>query len=184
MRGWDHGRIRNLYYQNEYVRHTPHTWRGSHVTTRKLLAAIALMALPLGTACKAAPHAAAPSPSTSAATVSPEPVSDPATETPAYADPRPSDFAMKFRVKRKQCFGSAGCNVDVEPDLSYGGILPIDPDKTYEITYQINGDESGPVIETVTLTNGTSMEYYPSSLSTASSGTRITGKVTDVAETN
>ncbi|MEU0832891.1 hypothetical protein [Streptomyces sp. NPDC005969] len=63
-------------------------------------------------------------------------------------------------------------------------ILPIDPDKSYEITYQINGDESGPVIETISLTNGTSMEYYPSSLSTASSRTKITGKVTDVAETN
>ncbi|MFD7873998.1 hypothetical protein ACFV5G_07690 [Streptomyces sp. NPDC059766] len=91
---------------------------------------------------------------------------------------------MKFRVKRKHCFGSAGCNVDVEPDLSYEGILPIDPDKSYEITYEITGDESGPVIETISLTNGTSMEYYPSSLSTASSGVKITGKVTDVAETN
>ncbi|MET9582047.1 hypothetical protein ABZY10_02795 [Streptomyces sp. NPDC006539] len=154
------------------------------MTTRKLLAAIALTALPLGTACTAAPRAAAPSPSVSTPIVSPEPVSDPTTEGPAYADPRPSDFTMKLTIKRKQCFGSAGCNVDVEPDLSYEGILPIDPDKTYEITYQINGDESGPVIETISLTNGTSMEYYPSSLSTASSRTKITGKVTDVAETN
>lgn len=154
------------------------------MTTRKLLAAIALTVLPLGTACTAARHAAAPSPTASAKTVSPEPVSDPTTNTPAYADPGPSDFTMKLRIKRKQCFGSARCNVDVDPDLSYEGILPIDPDKTYEITYQINGDESGPVIDTITLTNGTSMEYYPSSLSTASSGTKITGKVTDVAETN
>ncbi|KPI05071.1 hypothetical protein OK006_6830 [Actinobacteria bacterium OK006] len=154
------------------------------MTTRKLLAAIALIALPLGTACTATRHAAAPSSSAPAATVSPEPVSDPTTETPTYADPSPSDFTMKLRIKRKHCFGSAGCNVDVEPDLSYEGILPIDPDKTYEITYQINGDESGPVIETISLTNGTSMEYSPSSLSTASSGTEITGKVTDVAETN
>jgi hypothetical protein len=111
-------------------------------------------------------------------------VSDPTTESPAYADPSPSDFTMELKIKRKHCFGSAGCNVDVEPDLSYEGILPIDPDKTYEITYQINGDESGPVIETITLTNGTSMEYYPSSLSTASSRTEITGKVTDVTETD
>ncbi|MFE4820808.1 hypothetical protein ACFRFU_31050 [Streptomyces sp. NPDC056704] len=154
------------------------------MTTRKLLAAIALTALPLGAACTAAPHAADTSPSASAATVSPNPVSDPTTETPAYADPRPSDFTMKLRIKRKHCFGSAGCNVDLEPDLSYEGILPIDPDKTYEITYQINGDESGPVIETISLTSGTSMEYYPSSISTASSSTKITGKVTDVTETN
>ncbi|MGW1730023.1 MULTISPECIES: hypothetical protein [unclassified Streptomyces] len=152
--------------------------------TRKLLATIALIALPLGTACTAAPQATAPSPSAPATTTSPEPVSDPTTETPAYADPSPSDFTMKFKIKRKHCFGSAGCNVDVEPDLSYKGILSIDPDKSYEITYQINGDESGPVIETISLTNGTSMEYYPSSLSTASSRTKITGKVTDVAETN
>lgn len=154
------------------------------MTTRKLLAAIALAAFPLGTACTAAPHAAAPSPSASAPSISAEPVSDPTTESPAYADPRPSDFTMKLKIKRKHCFGSAGCNVDVEPDLSYGGILPIDPDKSYEITYQINGDESGPVIETISLTDGTSMEYYPSSLSTASSRTKITGKVTDVSETN
>ncbi|MFE4423876.1 hypothetical protein [Streptomyces sp. NPDC056817] len=154
------------------------------MTTRKLLAAIALTALPFGTACSSAPHAAAPSPSASAPSISAEPVSDPTTESPAYADPRPSDFTMKLKIKRKHCFGSAGCNVDVEPDLSYGGILPIDPDKSYEITYQINGDESGPVIETISLTDGTSMEYYPSSLSTASSRTKITGKVTDVAEMN
>jgi hypothetical protein len=154
------------------------------VITRKLLAAIALTALPFSTACTATRHVAVPSPSAPTATVTPEPASNPPTETPTYADPRPSDFTMKLRIKRKHCFGSAGCNVDVDPDLSYEGILPIDPDKTYEITYQINGDESGPVIETISLTNGTSMEYYPSSLSIAGSGTKITGKVTDVAETN
>lgn len=147
---------------------------------------MALIAIPLGTACTAAPQASAPSPSPSApvAATSSEPVSDPTTEAPVYANPRPSDFTMKIKVKRKHCFGSAGCNVEVEPDLAYEGILPIDPDKTYEITYQISGDESGPVIETISLTDGTSMEYYPSSLSTAGSGTKITGKVTDVTETN
>ncbi|MFF9410167.1 hypothetical protein ACF1B0_32265 [Streptomyces anandii] len=154
------------------------------MTARKLLTAIALTALSFGTGCTAAPHAAVPSASASAPTISPKPASDPTTQSPAYADPSPSDFTMKLTIKRKHCFGSAGCNVDVEPDLSYGGILPLDPDKTYEITYQINGDTSGPVTETISLTNGTSMEYYPSSLSTANSRTRITGKVTDVTETD
>jgi hypothetical protein len=154
------------------------------VIPRKMLAAVALTALPLAAACTAAPRAAAPSPSVSTSAASPEPTPDPTTESPVYADPEPSDFTVKLTIKRKHCFGSAGCNVDVEPDLSYGGILPIDPDKSYEITYQINGDESGPVIETISLTDGTSMEYYPSSLSTASSRTKITGKVTDVTETN
>jgi hypothetical protein len=154
------------------------------VTTRKLLAAVALTALPFGAACTAAPRAAAPTPSVSTQAASPDPASDPATESPAYADPGPSDFTVKLTIKRKHCFGSAGCNVEVEPDLSYGGISPIDPDKSYEITYQIDGDESGPVIETISLTDGTSMEYYSSSLSTASSRTKIAGKVTDVTETN
>jgi hypothetical protein len=151
--------------------------------TRSLLIALTTLAtLTLATACGTpawVPAAASSRPADSATAADTETAED----TPDYADPGVSDFTLSIKTKRKQCFGSAGCNVDIEPDLTYSGDLPLDPDKTYDITYQITGDEDGPVIDTITLTNGTDMQYYPSSLSTTRSGVKITGKVTAVEET-
>jgi hypothetical protein len=50
----------------------------------------------------------------------------------------------------------------------------------YEITYEIRGDESGPVIETAELTDQTSLNYTPSLISAASTSTRVSVKITDV----
>lgn len=51
---------------------------------------------------------------------------------------------------------------------------------TYEITYEIRGDESGPVIERAELTEQTSLSYTPSSISTASARTKVSVKITDI----
>ncbi|MGW6924474.1 hypothetical protein ACWGA9_24835 [Streptomyces sp. NPDC054950] len=99
---------------------------------------------------------------------------------PAYAYLAPTDFTMKLRTTERQCFGSAGCNVTVEPDLTYVGSGNINPDVVYAITYEIRGDESGPVIQTAELSNETSLNYTPSVISTPSSGTRVTVEITDV----
>ncbi|MFE4871519.1 hypothetical protein [Streptomyces sp. NPDC056682] len=50
----------------------------------------------------------------------------------------------------------------------------------YEITYEIHGDESGPVIETTELSDRTSLNYTPSVISTASAGTRVSVEITGV----
>lgn len=88
---------------------------------------------------------------------------------------------MTLRTTERQCFGSAGCNVTVEPRLSYDGLSDgLDPDAVYEITYEISGDESGPVIETAELSEQTSLNYSQTMLSTASSGSKVSVKITDI----
>ncbi|MFI5875619.1 hypothetical protein ACIBAH_24775 [Streptomyces sp. NPDC051445] len=111
-------------------------------------------------------------------------VTDPetATET-AYAALTPADFTMELRTTKRQCFGSAGCNVTVEPTLSYvGAYKGIDPDAVYSITYEIRGDQSGPVIETAELSDETSLSYTPSLISTATASKKVSVKITDVVK--
>jgi hypothetical protein len=110
-----------------------------------------------------------------AATQEPDP-------TPTYDEVDADSFTIKLRTTKRQCFGSAGCNVTVEPDLTYlGDSEGIDSDAVYEITYEIHGDESGPVIETAELSDRTSLNYTPSLISTASAGTKVSVEITDVA---
>ncbi|MET7609259.1 hypothetical protein [Streptomyces avermitilis] len=101
---------------------------------------------------------------------------------PTYDEVDADSFMIKLRTTKRQCFGSAGCNVTVEPNLTYlGDSEGIDPDAVYEITYEIHGDESGPVIETAELSDRTTLNYTPSIISTASAGTKVSVEITDVA---
>ncbi|CAO0825010.1 Tat pathway signal sequence domain protein OS=Streptomyces microflavus OX=1919 GN=Smic_36470 PE=4 SV=1 [Streptomyces microflavus] len=89
---------------------------------------------------------------------------------------------LDLKTKSRRCFGSAGCNVTkVEPTLSYLGLLPLDPDETYSITYEVRGGEDGAVIQTMELTNQTSLSYQPVAMSTAKSSSKLTAEVTDIA---
>jgi hypothetical protein len=114
------------------------------------------------------------------ATVSAAPaVTEEAEETYNEA-PTATDFALTLKTTHKQCFGSAGCNVTVEPNLMYASMIPLDPDSTISITYEVHGDESGLVVETMELTSQDQLSYKPVSISTASSSTKVYAKVTDV----
>lgn len=107
-----------------------------------------------------------------AATEDPEPI---------YTEVEVDDFTIELRTTERQCFGSAGCNVTVEPELTYlGDSEAIDPDAVYEITYEIRGGDSGPVIETAELSDQTNLNYSPTLIQTASSGTKVSVEVTDV----
>ncbi|GHB18978.1 hypothetical protein GCM10010377_05950 [Streptomyces viridiviolaceus] len=92
---------------------------------------------------------------TTTASSMPKDAAEPAVEEPEPgADVRGArrlGFTIELRTTRRQRFGSAGCNLTVEPELSYTGIDGIDPDAVYEITYEISGDEDGPVVETAEL---------------------------------
>ncbi|WP_228044597.1 hypothetical protein [Streptomyces ferrugineus] len=100
---------------------------------------------------------------------------------PTYDEVDVDSFTIELRTTKRQCFGSAGCNVTVEPELTYlADSAAIDPDEAYEITYEIRGDDSGPVIETAELSDQTSLNYRPSFISTASSSTKVSVKITDV----
>ncbi|MES9522442.1 hypothetical protein [Streptomyces capoamus] len=123
-----------------------------------------------------------------AATKASTPAAEPASEdteepSPTYADLDADSFSIDLKTKSRQCFGSAGCNVTVEPDLTLMvDSSSVDPDAVYEITYEIRGDESGPVIDTAELSNQTSLNYTPSLIQTASAGTKVTAKITDVVK--
>ncbi|WDO05538.1 hypothetical protein ME763_07655 [Streptomyces murinus] len=103
-----------------------------------------------------------------------------ATEASYNDSPVPDDFALALKTTERQCFGSAGCNVTVEPNLTYAGVTPLDPDKSYSITYEVHGDTSGPVIQTMELSDQDQLSYTPVSISTASRSAKVSAKITDV----
>ncbi|MFF0083503.1 hypothetical protein ACFYR1_27875 [Streptomyces canus] len=111
------------------------------------------------------------------------PVREPDPE-PTYVEVDADSFSIDLHTTARQCFGSAGCNVTVQPELTYlGSSGDLDPDAVYEITYEIHGDESGPVIQTAELTNQTSLSYRPSLISTASaSSTELSVEITDIQQ--
>ncbi|MEU6146560.1 hypothetical protein ABZ848_40220 [Streptomyces sp. NPDC047081] len=119
-----------------------------------------------------------------AAASSSAPAIDAASEpspSPSYDEVTAESFEIELKTKKRQCFGSAGCNLTVEPDLTYlGDSNSIDPSAVYEITYEIHGDESGPVIETAELSDQTSLNYSQSLISTVSAGTKVSVDITDV----
>ncbi|MFE2047975.1 hypothetical protein ACFXAS_05670 [Streptomyces sp. NPDC059459] len=107
-------------------------------------------------------------------------VEEEAAPEPAYATLSADSFKMTLRTTERQCFGSAGCHMTVEPSLEYLGTDVVDPDAVYDITYEIRGDESGPVIETAELSNSTSLNYTPTMISIPSAGTKVSVEITDV----
>lgn len=100
----------------------------------------------------------------------------PAQAEPEAPMPTAKDFTVEMKTTSKQCFGSVGCNVTVEPEISWTADYS---DHSCDITYEITGDETGTVIETAT-TSGDNYDYVPSILSTPSNGTEVTAKITDV----
>ncbi|WP_405505338.1 hypothetical protein [Streptomyces purpurascens] len=65
--------------------------------------------------------------------------------------------------------------------LTYLGLTEdIAPDAVYEITYEIRGGESGPVIETAQLSDRTSLNFTPTVISTPSAGSKVSVEITDV----
>jgi hypothetical protein len=113
-----------------------------------------------------------------------EPTEEPTQEpAPTEYTPKKSDWALKIKTTDKQCFGSAGCNVTVKITPQYAGASrdALPDEGTIDITYKVTGDESGPITGTATaqLADGT-VDTPEESLSTRSSGTKITATVTDV----
>ncbi|MEU9168862.1 hypothetical protein AB0D34_13855 [Streptomyces sp. NPDC048420] len=119
-------------------------------------------------------------PTTAASSVPDADVVSPVAE-PTYGEVDAESFSIDLRTTARQCFGSAGCNVTVEPELIYlGSSGVLDPDAVYEITYEIHGDDSGPVIATAELTDQTSLSYRPSLISTTSASTELSVEITNI----
>jgi hypothetical protein len=99
------------------------------------------------------------------------------TTTAPPVAPAPSDYTIALRVDRQACFGSAGCNVTVMPQVSIVG--PNALNKAVRLTYQIDGAEDI-YIDTLELSRTGSYSSFPVQLSTPSQDTVLTATVTAV----
>ena len=122
-----------------------------------------------------APTTAAPSPASSSD--DPWPTND---ESPSFV-PQKSDWRVGVKVTERHCFGSAGCNVTVRIDPQYVGTQELPSTGTIEVTYEISGDSSGPVVGTFTVENSQASYDKETDMDTASAHTKIKARVTDVS---
>lgn len=153
---------------------------------RSTVIAAALVALAVTAACSSTVGGTAhnaPSPSTSGppAIVASNPFAS-MTPTPVYSSPSPSDFTITVKVLSKQCFGDAGCDLTYRAELAMN--LPagsLDPSVTYDVTYEVDGGDSGPQIDTLQVTGDQYTQPGTQAISTGSQGQQLTAKVTDVS---
>lgn len=98
--------------------------------------------------------------------------------TQAAATPTATDVKLTPKITSKECFGSAGCLVTLKVNAQYNGPV-LSPDDTWLVTYEVNGVEDGPLIGSFEMT-GDQYTVNEESVSTKSSRSKVTVKVTDV----
>jgi hypothetical protein len=102
------------------------------------------------------------------------------TTASTYDTPEVSDFELTVKTLSKQCFGSAGCSITYRIQAGWDGTY--DPDKTYEVVYEVHGDESGPQTNNFTITGDEYQVSQEETASTSSAGVKLTARVTSVDE--
>lgn len=70
----------------------------------------------------------------------------PGTAQPEAATVSASNYTAELKTLSKQCFGSAGCSVEVRVEL---GVDSVASDIDAEVIVTITGDESGPITQTM-----------------------------------
>lgn len=95
---------------------------------------------------------------------------------------RRSDFALKIKIKEKECFGSAGCVVVYQINPNYVGLEDASTG-TWDITYKVTGGEDA-IVNTMTLEDGSFSFDAEESVSTPSSGSVLKAKVMSVESTD
>jgi hypothetical protein len=141
-----------------------------------------------GDETSAAGESPAPSSVSVAPTLSPTPSSEPSpTPSPTpTTNPEPplqrQDIELSLKTTEKQCFGSAGCLISVKIEVSVpaGIVAAFPPDGQWDVTYQITGDESGPIIGTLSIYGNGKYDVNEENLSTKSENTPVRVKVLDV----
>jgi hypothetical protein len=111
-------------------------------------------------------------------TSSPEP---PPAGEPAGGVTR-QDVELSLKTTDRQCFGSAGCNVIVEVrlDVNQAAVAGLPDGGTWDVTYEISGDESGPLIGTFSMYGNGRYDVNEEFLSTPSRNTTVRVKVLSV----
>lgn len=128
---------------------------------------------------------AEPSASSQAPTTTEDgPTEEPTTEAPARYKPHRADWKIAIKIKKKQCFGSAGCNVTFRINPNYVGDQQLPDSGTIEVTYVVKGDESGPITNSFTVEDGSASYDGEEFASTPRAATKLTAKVTEVSYTD
>lgn len=106
-----------------------------------------------------------------------------ASDSPAVTfNAEPSDFTIGIKIREKQCFGSAGCNITYRINPSYTGTEPLPDTGVIEISYTVTGDESGPIQNTFTIDGeGAARFDKEESASTKANSVKLKAKATDVS---
>lgn len=91
-----------------------------------------------------------------------------------------SDFNLKIKLLDKQCFGSAGCNIEYEVEAVYLGERNDLDGVRLDITYRVTGDDSGAQIGTISLDNGR-YDMEQRSASTSSEGVQLAAHIATVS---
>jgi hypothetical protein len=99
------------------------------------------------------------------------------TTTPAVL-PTPDEFRIDVVVTKKDCYGSAGCNITFEINPTYTGTKSL-KNSSFRVVYNINGGDS-PKVGSFTVTNGTAHYDRSGSISTDSEYAVLTATVTQV----
>ncbi len=108
-----------------------------------------------------------------------------AASAPTSSTPPPiekGDFTIGLKTVSKQCFGSYGCNIVVEPTINYAGSADLlSSYGTCNITYTITGNKEGDVLDTAYGQGDGQFRIMRSVLTTTSSKVTPTASVTDVS---
>jgi hypothetical protein len=103
--------------------------------------------------------------------------------SPEKSAPTVEDFKLNLTVTSKQCFGSAGCNVQYRVAPVWQHSLPVTLDGDYDLTYKVEGDESGPIIDTLTVyANGKYSVPWEGFASTSYGGQKLTAEIIRIRE--
>lgn len=143
-----------------------------------LMIAIVTAIINTGTKTSGSGHTQAPSISSSAPAVA-DTSSVYSPPVPKYVAPTKSDFKITLKVVTQDCFGDAGCVVTYEPKLQQLSLGDFDPSVTYDVTYEVRGDQNGPQIDTLQVT-GSKYSSSEGTAQTSSSGVQLRAVITDV----
>jgi hypothetical protein len=88
--------------------------------------------------------------------------------------PKAKFWIIGLKIRSKECFGSAGCNVEYQINPQYWGSG--DLHGSWDVTYKVTGGDDGPIINTFTVKNGRASFDADEFVSTASSTTKLHAK--------
>jgi hypothetical protein len=92
-----------------------------------------------------------------------------------------ADIKLTVKTTKKECFGSAGCNVQflIQPTVDKS---KLNSDQAWLITYEVSGVEDGPQVNSFTLKGDGTYDSYEvvGSASTSSKNAKLAAKVTAI----